>query len=414
MPLGSRHPSAAVLGAASFTLPDIKTEKQTESEMYSVFSEYDSSASAPGSSSDLDELAAQLDSAETLWEGLGIGAATTEITTELPRGDSVASDLSSITADPLGASASVNSPDSGFPDDLMEGLVADDFSNLDINSLLADSTAASCHVKDEPLCNSPGCDIKAEADAGEEPYTFLNDQGMQGLENGGQPDDTIKTDCMWSSSLTDFLGSSSSAVNAHKSSRTREDSLTLSECAESLFKDLKDVDLMGASSSSSSGRYFGSSPGVQGMLRSYMGGKTGPSCDNSDDEEIDVVSDCSDSRSTSSSTVSAATTASSTHSSRYSGNSSSSRTYNNSLSRGGKRVPTVRAGQSLLRSNRHNMAAAAQAQQQQQARQQQQQRQQQVSNPKFGSDCFPFLYYLCRLLSCEKQSSHGMQFLFRS
>ncbi len=323
------------------------------SSMYSVFSDApDACGQVP---CDLDELAATLDSAESLWGGTGgaggAGGGELEMVTggacaEVAAPSSSAASSSSSSAsssEAEGDLTNVNSPDSGLPDDVMDGLVNDDFSNLDLSALWGEP-AAPCARRD------------VLAGKAEEPFTFLNDQAMQGLENGGRPEDTIKSDCMWSSSL-DFLTEGVSSVGR----RRRDVSLTLSECAESLFKDLKDYDLLGgaagtsASSTSRAGLSLGSSPGVQSMLKSYM--------ENPDDEEeeIDVVSDC-DSRSTSSSTISAAS-------------------YKHQFGKGGKVVVvsrsgerrTVRAGESLLRSNR----MMAQQQQQQQAKQQQQQQQQQ-------------------------------------
>ncbi|XP_059088254.1 N-myc protein-like [Tigriopus californicus] len=163
-------------------------------------------------------------------------------------------------------------------------------------------------------------------------FTLLHDLELESLEsqdrdslsvNGG--DEAIKADLMWSST-----------VSNHK--RNRDVSLTLSECAEALFKD---VDLLG-----SSPPLIGISP------HNVLGVKTEASDSDHEDEEIDVVSDDS------ASTVSAYSTGSS-----FSPTSSTS-TYSRSTIRpaSGKVAPApsrpfnVKAGRSLLRNRQQPQA----------------------------------------------------------
>ncbi len=249
--------------------------KKTRLDSLSVYA----STFEEGDVPDLDSLAEQISSGN-IWDEsadcLGM-AAQAEITTS----------TSTASCNTLSPS---NSSDSGFPDDLMDNLVSD---NFNFESILGENPAAA-----------------------HEPFTFLNDHGMQGLENGGKAEDTIKTDCMWSSSLDSVLTNKT---------RNRDVSLSLSECAENLFGELPELE-------ETAKNLLGSSPGgIQSMLKSYMDGPTGS---DGEDEEIDVVSDC-DARSTcSSSTVSAsssASTASNFHHPHY-----------------GK----IKAGQSLLKNNR--------------------------------------------------------------
>lgn len=102
----------------------------------------------------------------------------------------------------------------------------------------------------------------------------------------------ILSDCMWSSALN-FLDSV-----RNQPGRNREDSLTLSECAESLFKDIKDIDNI---------LKFNN-----GDLRIDDDQITQQSLEDEEDLEIDVVSDCDSmtSTSTSSSTLTSSSTGS--------------------------------------------------------------------------------------------------------
>jgi len=203
---------------------------------------------------------------------------------------------------------------------------------------------------------------KEEAKAAvEEPFTIFNDQAMQGMENGGEPDDNLKSDCMWSSSL-DFLDGQRRG-GASKRKRAREDSLTLSECAESLFKDLKDLD-SAAGGPSAATTALGTSPGVQTMLNNYMKGvDSDEELNSEDDEEIDVVSDGD---AFSSATVSAASSVCGSDSGRA---SPVARGRLQGRVTGGKRahpMRSVNAGRSLLRNNRLTQQHQQQQQQQQQ------------------------------------------------
>ena len=102
----------------------------------------------------------------------------------------------------------------------------------------------------------------------------------------------ILSDCMWSSALN-FLDSV-----RNQPGRNREDSLTLSECAESLFKDIKDIDNI---------LKFNN-----GDLKIDDDQITQHSLEEDEDLEIDVVSDCDSmtSTSTSSSTLTSSSTGS--------------------------------------------------------------------------------------------------------
>lgn len=164
-------------------------------------------------------------------------------------------------------------------------------------------------------------------------FNLLHDLELESLESQDRDslnvneDEALKADLMWSST-----------VSNHK--RNRDVSLTLSECAEALFKD---VDLLG-----SSPPLIGISPhNVLGVKTEVVGDS------DHEDEEIDVVSDDS------ASTVSAYSTGSS-----FSSTSSTS-TYSRSTIRpaSGKVAPAVpsrpfnvKAGRSLLRNRQQPQA----------------------------------------------------------
>ena len=155
---------------------------------------------------DLDALAANLDCAESLWAELGL-AENTDVTSS-SSDDSVKAETVKVEE----VEVKPCSPDSGIPDHhVCDNL--DSFNSMDLDELLPgiDGVIGSAAV---------GSEVTAAASAvsTDEPFSFSNDQAMQGLENGGRPEDTIKSDCMWSSSL-DFI-KSTSARNRHSKSHS--------------------------------------------------------------------------------------------------------------------------------------------------------------------------------------------------
>ena len=169
----------------------------------------------------------------------------------------------------------------------------------------------------------------------EEPFSFLNDLELQSLESG-RAEDVCKADLMWSSTLT-FLDKNDR--------RKRNVSLTLSECAESLFKDL---DILGPSSK------------CLDHIDTPLPSETD---EEATDEEIDVVSDDGQEASNSSSTPTSTHNASSGGFGSRNKHSSSSSYHQ------------IQAGRSLLRKHHY-------PQQQQQQQQHPHNKQQQQQQPK--------------------------------
>lgn len=169
----------------------------------------------------------------------------------------------------------------------------------------------------------------------EEPFSFLNDQELQSMESG-KSEEALKADLMWSSTT----------VHLEQKRRNRDISMTLSECAESLFDG---VDLLG-----SSPPMVGVAPAQVNnqLVTSVMRDSVDDDENEQSDEEIDVVSD----NASTTSTVSACSTGSnqsSSYSGRHAANTPQKYAGFRTSSTAARHYQSVQAGRSLLRNRQH-------------------------------------------------------------
>ena len=190
-------------------------------------------------------------------------------------------------------------------------------------------------------------EVKTEVDD----FGFMSNLKLQTLgdedASGSSSEAEVKADLMWSSTTPNVMA---------LEGRDRKVSLTLSECAESLFKD---VDLLG-----SSPPMTGVNPGmVNNQMARSLQRNHSLDQDNVSDEEIDVVSDDN------ASTISACSTGSNNSSFyNYRNNATNNisgktgptaiNNYNKTSSTAARQFQNVQAGRSLLRKNVNNQQVA--------------------------------------------------------
>jgi hypothetical protein len=119
---------------------------------------------------------------------------------------------------------------------------------------------------------------------------FLNDLNLPSMDLSALEPDTIKSDCMWSSTLTHMAEAQQQQQQHNNKGRKRDISLTLSECNEGLMT-IRDIELLGTTPPTFSGGFLGGA-----SLNAYIETPLTTSASESDtesastDEEIDVVS----------------------------------------------------------------------------------------------------------------------------